>query len=532
MPPSTTKTKAVAATTAAQPIICPTNQCSSCAVSIGQVRLGTGANTVKKGKAKRGCSWWQKQIYWDASCFTQHPQPESPRPVFSAYNTLATHVRDVEPYWRLRAGTPISSSSCPGSDGPQELIALYQPETKKRIVGLWARCGQTETAVIEATDPEGKAQLVAPDGSVEEITASGGLYSIILPEATNRNPYPGQTINPIYPIGGRPYILIETDLGEEPPTATPTHTPLATNSPTATSTCWQGVRNGSFEDDSAWRIPVTTYPAGYSSDLARFGSHSMRAGIVNTQDNRHSYSTALQTVTLPKTVTNADLHFWLYTLSSEPASLSLPANPLGMNEKNGASAGDAQMVLILDSSGAVVERLLFDRRNDKGWLEYTYDLSRYAGKTIQVYFGVYNNGTDGTTGMYVDDVSLSSCSATMPTATPSATPTQAPPAAERSFFFVPLISNDHPLGITGQIVDRQGQGVGDVTIRTERGQSTISEPSGFYALNDLDPGVYIIGPERGNMMFSPQTREVTLPKSAFLQDFVAVPPTPTPDPYP
>jgi hypothetical protein len=281
----------------------------------------------------------------------------------------------------------------------------------------------------------------------------------------------------------------------------------------------------------------------------------MRAGIANTP-NLASYSSTKQTVTLPKTITNAYLHFWLYPMSSEPALMSLPADPLGMVEKNAAAAGDAQMVLILDSSGGIVERLHYDRHNDRKWLEYSIDLSHYADKTIQVYFGVYNNGTNGVTGMYVDDVSLNACSATtptstpssaptatptsmptatptsMPTATPTAAPTQTPLPNVPSIFFVPLISNDHPLGITGQIVDARGQGLGGVIIITDKGQSTISEPGGFYALNDLDTGVYIIRPEKGSTIFLPQTREITLPPSAFLQDFAAVPPTPTPDPYP
>jgi hypothetical protein len=465
----------------------------------------------------------------DATCFTQHPHPESPRPVFSAYKTLAAHVRDVQPYWRMRAGTPVSSSTCPGSDGPQEWIALYQPATEKRIVGLWARCGYTETAVIEATNPDGKAQLVAPDGSVQEITASGGFYSITLPAATNRNPSPGQIINPIYPIGGRPVILIETDTREEPPTSTPTHTPRAT------STCWQGVLNGGFESDSGWRIPLTTNPASYSKELLRSGSRSMRAGIIDTQDNLYSYSTALQTVTLPKATTDADLHFWLYSLSSEPASLTLPSNPLGMTEKSAATTGDAQMVLILDSGGTIVEQLLYERRNDPQWREYSFDLSQYADKTIQIYFGVYNNGTGGISSMHVDDVSLSSCSAITPTATPSATPTSTPaetPAPNQlSFVFAPKISKEYPLGITGQIVDLQGQGIGNVTIRTDKGQSTVSEPDGWYALVPLDSGTYIIRPEKAGTVFSPQTREVILPPSAYDQDFVIVPPTPTPVPY-
>ena len=150
----------------------------------------------------------------DARCFRQHPQPETPRAAAAAYKVLTAYVQDVEPYWRGRAGIPVNSSTCPYADGTQEWIALYQRSTQKRIVGMWARCGRDETAIIEATDPAGVAQLVSPDGTVQQIRAADGFYSINLPGATNRNPIPGQSINPVYGIGGRPAILIETDRRE------------------------------------------------------------------------------------------------------------------------------------------------------------------------------------------------------------------------------------------------------------------------------------------------------------------------------
>jgi hypothetical protein len=43
------------------------------------------------------------------------------------------------------------------------------------------------------------------------IVAVNGVYTISLLGATNRNPFPNQDENPIYPIGGRPVILIEVD---------------------------------------------------------------------------------------------------------------------------------------------------------------------------------------------------------------------------------------------------------------------------------------------------------------------------------
>ncbi len=137
----------------------------------------------------------------DAACFRQHPQPETPRPVLTAYQVLTTYFRDVQPYWRLRPGgtTP--------TDGPQEWIAFYQPHTGNRIVGMWARFGTVQTAVITATSTS--ALLVYPDGLTDTITPTNGVYTIPLAAATNLNAPWDPTL---YAIGGRPVILIEQDL--------------------------------------------------------------------------------------------------------------------------------------------------------------------------------------------------------------------------------------------------------------------------------------------------------------------------------
>jgi hypothetical protein len=136
----------------------------------------------------------------DAACFRQHPQPESPRPQLAAYQVVTEYLVDVAPFWRLRPG-----SNDP-ANGPQEWIAFYRPATKERIIGMWARFGQDETAVLEATSPDQSALLIYPDGHTLTITAVNNHYTILLPAATNQNaPWDPN----LYPIGGQPVIVVE-----------------------------------------------------------------------------------------------------------------------------------------------------------------------------------------------------------------------------------------------------------------------------------------------------------------------------------
>ena len=95
-----------------------------------------------------------------------------------------------------------------------------------------------------------------------------------------------------------------------------------------------------------------------------------------------------------------------------------------------------------------------------------------------------------------------------------------------------MLFNDYPLGISGKIIDAEGQGVEAVKISTAKGHATLSEQTGHYGFSNLDPGTYIVRPEKDGYIFQPQMRELTLPPSAPLQDFLAIPATPTPGPYP
>jgi hypothetical protein len=137
----------------------------------------------------------------DAVCFANHPQPETARPKLAAMDMLTAYMQDVVPLWRRRVGSsdPLTA--------PQEWFAFYRPSTNERIIALWARYGQDETAIVPKVNPAGTATLVSSTGITQTITATNGTYTVNLPGATNLNTPLDST--GAYAIGGRPFMIVE-----------------------------------------------------------------------------------------------------------------------------------------------------------------------------------------------------------------------------------------------------------------------------------------------------------------------------------
>jgi len=199
--------------------------------------------------------------------------------------------------------------------------------------------------------------------------------------------------------------------------------------PPPTPTCQNYIQNASFEYFSDWGIPITTYPASYSTAQAHTGVQSMRTGIVNSAANKYSYSDAYQVIKIPSNATQAILTTYLYMLSDEVTTSGILADPLPEVPREqvfgeAVLAGDVQYVLVLNEYGYVVETLLWKLKDTHAWNYWQFDLLKYRGKIIRLQIGTYNDGGGGITSMYVDDVILDVCSTTTP---PTPTPTPPPP---------------------------------------------------------------------------------------------------------
>lgn len=178
------------------------------------------------------------------------------------------------------------------------------------------------------------------------------------------------------------------------------------------TTCWEWLVNGGAERDEAWEMPVAGATASYSTAQAHGGSRSIRVGIVDGE-NKYAYSSARQQVTLPADAESITLSTWLYPVSTgtQMAAYSRRVLEAGIagEHPSAPTAGDAQYVLLLGEEGNIVERLLWMRQDTAAWEHHSFDLGAYAGQTVSVLFGAYNDGQGGITGMYVDDVSLLVC---------------------------------------------------------------------------------------------------------------------------
>ena len=191
--------------------------------------------------------------------------------------------------------------------------------------------------------------------------------------------------------------------------------------------CADAVVNGSFETTDAWELPITVKTAAYTTAAAHTGAQSLRTGIFGTEANKYSYSSGRQTISIPAATTSATLRVWLYPVSEEAANLAKSAEVSPEVAENAAASSDAQYVLLLDANNNVLQTLLYMRSNGAQWSFYEFNLTKYAGKTIRIQVGTFNDGYGGRTGMYVDDVVLELCD--------SGTTPPAPPATPCSNYF-------------------------------------------------------------------------------------------------
>jgi hypothetical protein len=170
------------------------------------------------------------------------------------------------------------------------------------------------------------------------------------------------------------------------------------------ATDWEAVVvNGGFEADGGWDFPDTPLPAATTGVVTHTGTRAARIGFGagSATPTRTAYSSVRQTVAVPSDALTATLRFHYYPHTDEATTNA--AVPDAAVEGSSALAGDFQYAMIAETGEFLLTRRLV---NAGGWLSQTVDLTKYAGQSITLHFGVANDGEDGHTGMYLDDVAL------------------------------------------------------------------------------------------------------------------------------
>lgn len=187
------------------------------------------------------------------------------------------------------------------------------------------------------------------------------------------------------------------EMGSYKPAGAPTPTPTLTPIPTATPTpdpagCTNLLVNGDFEQGAGWSFGSTPYPARYVTAPVYSGLRAVSQGLPPGVTNRVAHSSAFQKLTIP---------------ANAPAPVVLRF----ARYSGGAADGvDYRETLLLNASYGYLASLERSKTlGDEKWVERTFDLTAYRGRTLVVYFNVYNDGKGAQMWQAVDKVSLGSC---------------------------------------------------------------------------------------------------------------------------
>lgn len=128
-------------------------------------------------------------------CFTQHPEPGTPRPAVEAYRMTANILGRGE----LNNGRVIRR-------GDGSVFVRFDRPNGERITVMWSE--RTTNNTIQWTADSSSAQVYSYTGGTSTLTPIGGSYTVTLPPARlNDDPQgpPGSAVT----IGGAAFIVVE-----------------------------------------------------------------------------------------------------------------------------------------------------------------------------------------------------------------------------------------------------------------------------------------------------------------------------------
>ena len=133
------------------------------------------------------------------------------------------------------------------------------------------------------------------------------------------------------------------------------------------TSCNNLLQNGDMESDHSWQLSSGGIAASYVNN-AFAGFQAMRVGPPEDLPlERNVQSTAWQVVRIP---------------ASAPSTLSFWYRP----ETDRNPGSDRQYIGLINTDGSVVELFVNELSSKDAWQFYSVDVTRYAGRTLWVYF--------------------------------------------------------------------------------------------------------------------------------------------------
>jgi len=184
----------------------------------------------------------------------------------------------------------------------------------------------------------------------------------------------------------------------------------------------QLIINCGFETDEGWVFGESPRPAAYTTEDAHWGARSVRLGIKPPTTDAYSWSSVRQRITIPANATSATLSFWYKPFTEAPCwsnrqqfdwsdySVDQPGRISPDRNSRSWAACDWQQAFILADdfpNPTILATVMNINSNSRVWTNKTFDLTFFRGRTVWVYFNVYNDGWGyRRTWMYVDDASV------------------------------------------------------------------------------------------------------------------------------
>lgn len=177
-------------------------------------------------------------------------------------------------------------------------------------------------------------------------------------------------------------------------------------------TCSNVILNGGFETSGNWTLGPGPLPPMYVNSPVYSGSWAMQTGSPGPT-NALANSWIYQRITIPNNAVSADLNFWTWLTSAPNAGT------------------DVQQALLLipgsNNLNQPFQVLWSTQTNAPAWQKISASLINQKGRTLDLYFNVFNDGAGGNTSMVLDNVTLTICQpSSTPTVLPSVTPWPTP----------------------------------------------------------------------------------------------------------